>query len=217
MIAVVDYHKGNLKSVERGLASVGADAHITDDLDVIRAADAIVLPGVGAFTDAAESMRSLGQMDLLRERIQDEVPFLGICLGLHLLFAGGEEHAQVSPTPGMGLLDGVVSAMPKVNEAGQSFKIPHVGWNSVEFDARKSTDDGAKALFDGIDEGEFFYFTHSFAAPPNAAAIAWTTHSVTFPCAVQVGPRAFGVQFHPEKSSDAGAHLLSNFVKLALA
>ena len=209
MIAVVDYHKGNLKSVERGLIGVGADARITDDAAEIARADAIVLPGVGAFADAAAAMNELGQMQLLRERIEAGVPFLGICLGLHLMFEGGEEHAQGAPTPGMGILPGIVSALPKVDSAGNAYKIPHVGWNSVEYAGEPS------ALFDGIPDGEFFYFTHSFAVPQSSATIATTTHSVAFPCAVQVADRAFGVQFHPEKSSDAGARLLANFVKLA--
>ena len=210
MIAVVDYHKGNLKSVERGLINVGADARITDDLDEIRTADAIVLPGVGAFADAAGAMRELGQMDLLYERIKDGVPFLGICLGLHLLFAAGEEHAENNPTPGMGLIPGTVKAMPKENMAGEAFKIPHVGWNNVDYLSKRPN-----PLFKGIKDREFFYFTHSFIAPPAPETIATTTHSVTFPSAVQFGEKAFAVQFHPEKSSDAGAQLLKNFVELA--
>ena len=215
MIAVVDYHKGNLKSVERGLIGVGADARITDDLDAIRKAEAIVLPGVGAFTDAAESMRALGQMDVLLERIADGVPFLGICLGLHLLFDAGEEHAVDGLTPGMGLLEGVVRALPKTDADGNAYKIPHVGWNNVDLADAALLSEQAKALFEGLPSGEFFYFTHSYAAPRTDAAIATTTHSTTFPCAVQVAQRAFGVQFHPEKSSDAGARLLKNFVALA--
>ena len=215
MIAVVDYHKGNLKSVERGLTGVGADARITDGLDDILSADAIVLPGVGAFADAAESMRALGQMELVCRRILDGVPFLGICLGLHLMFEAGTEHAGDAPTPGLGLLDGIVDALPKTDAQGAAYKIPHVGWNTVDYVDGALEDVGARALFEGIDDGEFFYFTHSFAAPQTKAAIAMTTHSITFPSAVQVGPRAFGVQFHPEKSSDAGLKLLANFAKLA--
>lgn len=209
MIAVVDYHKGNLKSVERGLIGVGADARITDDPAAIASAQAIVLPGVGAFADAANSMRKLGQMDLLCDRISAGVPFLGICLGLHLMFAAGEEHAVDNPTPGMGLIDGLVAALPKVDAQGASYKIPHVGWNSIEYVGQPGP------LFEGIPQGEHFYFTHSFAAPDSPATIATTTHSITFPSAVQVGSCAFGVQFHPEKSSDAGARVLANFVRFA--
>ena len=210
MIAVVDYHKGNLMSVERGLVGVGADARITDDVEQIGDARAIVLPGVGAFADAAAAMRELGQTDVLIERIKAGVPFLGICLGLHLLYEAGTEHAEGDPTPGLGLLGGTVSALPKTDPRGRSFKIPHVGWNNVDYLSKRIS-----PLFKDIKDREFFYFTHSFAVPPTPEAIATTTHSITFPCAVQLGERAFGVQFHPEKSSDAGAQLLKNFVELA--
>jgi len=208
MIAVVDYHKGNLKSVERGLAGVGGDACITDDAATVARADAIVLPGVGAFADAMQSLDELGLSDVLRERIAAGVPFLGICLGLHLLYEAGEEGAAPGGTvAGLGVLPGVVGALPKTDVAGAVYKIPHVGWNSVEF-VRTSP------LFDGIAEGEYFYFTHSFAAPRSDADVALTAHSVAFPSAVQLGDTVFGVQFHPEKSSDAGAHLLANFIKI---
>ena len=210
MIAVVDYHKGNLKSVERGLAGVGADARITDDVGAIARARAIVLPGVGAFTDAMNSLVKLGQADVLRERIGEGVPFLGICLGLHLLYEAGEEHAENGTTPGLGVIPGTVGALPKADMCGNAFKIPHVGWNSVDFLSMRPN-----PLFAGIDDGEFFYFTHSYVAPPSCEAIATTTHSITFPSAVQVNSRCFAVQFHPEKSSNAGARLLANFVELA--
>ncbi len=230
MIAVVDYHKGNLKSVERGLIAAGGDAFITDDPAAIAAADAIVLPGVGAFADAAETMRELGQMDVIREAVERGVPFLGICLGMHLMFEEGEEGETVTGEDedpirprGLAILPGVVGRLPKQDADGVAYKIPHVGWNSVGF-ARpdgagalpgRSQEAFASPLFEGIPEGEFFYFTHSYAAPNTPATIATTTHSVTFPCAVQYKDRAFGVQFHPEKSSDAGAQMLRNFVRIA--
>ena len=209
MIAVIDYHKGNLKSVERGLIGVGADAQITDDPQVIRNARAIVLPGVGAYADAANAMRELGQMDLLRICIAEGVPFLGICLGQQLLFAGGEEHAEGKPTPGLGVIPGIVGAMPRTDADGNEYKIPHVGWNSIEIQKEGSP------LLEGIESGEHFYFTHSFAAPESFATIATTTHSVEFPSVVQWRQSCFGVQFHPEKSSDAGARVLRNFVEFA--
>ena len=210
MIVVVDYHKGNLKSVERGLIGVGADARITDDVTQIAAADAIVLPGVGAFTDAASAMRELGQDKVIVERINAGVPLLGICLGLHLMFEGGTEHAEGDSTPGLGLIPGIVDAMPKNDLRGNAFKIPHVGWNSVDYLSNRPN-----PLFKNIPDGEYFYFTHSFIAPPSPETIATTTHSITFPSAVQWGSACFGVQFHPEKSSDAGARLLANFVSIA--
>lgn len=232
MIAVVDYKKGNLLSVERGLRAVGGDARITDDAAEIAAADAIVLPGVGAFADAVVTMNELGQMDAIRSRIAAGVPFLGICLGLHLLFAEGTEGATVSGNPrGLGILDGCVDRMPAVDAAGRAFKVPHVGWNTVEFSAAGSAAASAGGatvapagaapakpcpLFEGIPSGTYFYFTHSYIAPAIDAAVATTTHSVTFPCAVQRG-NVFGLQFHPEKSSDAGAQVLRNFVEFAAA
>ncbi|WP_165173890.1 imidazole glycerol phosphate synthase subunit HisH [Adlercreutzia sp. ZJ242] len=277
MIAVVDYHKGNLKSVERGLAAVGGDARITDDVDVIARADAIVLPGVGAFGDAAATMAELGQMEAIRARVDAGVPFLGICLGEHLMFEEGEEGApevgedeEPRRPRGLAILPGVVGRMPRVDAAGRAYKVPHVGWNAVvpagagalgvagggsraqslgrscshgsaagasgscgtrlvstaPAPGEGSVPHGAPApgeigrpgfscpLFAGVEPGEFFYFTHSYVAPDSPATVAVTTHSVTFPCAVQYRDRVFGVQFHPEKSSDAGAKVLANFVRI---
>lgn len=272
MIAVVDYRKGNLKSVERGLAAAGANVRITDDASAIARADAIVLPGVGAFADAAATMRELGQMDAIRERIAAGVPFLGICLGMHLMFEEGEEGVEpaadggdpVRPK-GLAVLPGVVAKLPRLDTQGRAYKIPHVGWNSIvpastvlapgggepDGSARSlkqscshetptgrfgscgtrfaSTPDELAsaggcgnpaagfdcALFDGIAPGEFFYFTHSYAAPDTPASVALTEHATVFPCAVRYGDVAFGVQFHPEKSSDAGAALLRNFARIA--
>lgn len=288
-LAVVDYRKGNLKSVERGLIDVGADAFITSDAADIARADGIVLPGVGAFADAADTMRELGQMQVIRERIAEGVPFLGICLGMHLMFEEGMEGApqeddEVSSNNALGLavLPGVVAKMPQRDAAGALCKVPHVGWNSVVppvlaeraaqldaaascgaqssplCDARRGTKaawhrggaisgtaetladlggdespslseraerlDAAVScgvaafgspLFEGVPAGEHFYFTHSYIAPDTPATVAVTEHSVVFPCAVQYGASAFGVQFHPEKSSDAGARVLRNFVEIA--
>ena len=266
MIAVVDYQKGNLKSVERGLIAAGGKAFITADASEIAKADAIVLPGVGAFADAAATMCELGQMEVIRERVRAGVPFLGICLGEHLMFEHGVEGApEGSPACGLGLLPGAVVAMPRYDEQGKAFKVPHVGWNTIEMPAcnggaavppcggvggnavlssggvgggaarssaakRGLFEHGAFPdstpqpgcelafacpLFDGIAPGEYFYFTHSYIAPTGSHTIAETTHSVRFTSAVRFGERAFGVQFHPEKSSDAGARVLANFVAIA--
>ena len=210
MIVVVDYHKGNLLSVERGLVAAGADVVVTDEAAVIGAADAVVLPGVGAFADAVASMEELGQLDAIRQAVGGGAPFLGICLGMHLMFEEGDEHApEGGPRPrALGFIPGVVGALPKTDAAGRAYKVPHVGWNSAEFAE-------PNPLFEAIAPGEFFYFTHSFIAPASPATIAETVHSCAFPSAVQVpGRPVFGVQFHPEKSSDAGARLLANFVNL---
>ena len=266
MIAVVDYQKGNLKSVERGLIAAGGKAFITADASEIAKADAIVLPGVGAFADAAATMCELGQMEVIRERVRAGVPFLGICLGEHLMFEHGVEGApEGSPARGLGLLPGTVVAMPRCDAQGKAFKVPHVGWNTIEMPACNggaavpSCGEGggnaalssggagggaarssaakrglfehgafpdstpqpgselafACPLFDGIAPGEYFYFTHSYIAPTGSHTIAETTHSTRFTSAVQFGECAFGVQFHPEKSSDAGARVLANFVAIA--
>lgn len=258
MIAVVDYQKGNLKSVERGLIAAGGEAFITADASEIAKADAIVLPGVGAFADAATTMCELGQMEAIRDRVRAGVPFLGICLGEHLMFEHGVEGApEGNPACGLGLLPGTVVAMPRCDAQGKAFKVPHVGWNTIEIPAcdgsgkaaavppcgeggedatlkqsslRCGTAHGAFPgsapqpgsdlafacpLFDGIASGEYFYFTHSYIAPTGSHTIAETTHSVRFTSAVQFGECAFGVQFHPEKSSDAGARVLANFVEIA--
>lgn len=266
MIAVVDYQKGNLKSVERGLIAAGGEAFITADASEITKADAIVLPGVGAFADAAATMCELGQMKAIRDRVRAGVPFLGICLGEHLMFEHGVEGApEGNPACGLGLLPGTVVAMPRCDAQGKAFKVPHVGWNTIEISAcsggaavppcgegggnavlssggagggaarssaakRELFEHGAFPdsapqpgsdlafacpLFDGIAPGEYFYFTHSYIAPTGSHTIAETTHSTRFTSAVQFGECAFGVQFHPEKSSDAGARVLANFVAIA--
>ena len=282
MIAVVDYQKGNLKSVERGLIAAGGEALITADASEIAKADAIVLPGVGAFADAAATMCELGQMEAIRDRVRAGVPFLGICLGEHLMFEHGVEGApEGNPACGLGLLPGTVVAMPRCDAQGKTFKVPHVGWNTIEMPAcnggaavppcggvggnavlkqsslrcgtaRGTSPDSAALLdggqaepelsslrsenaggafpdstpqpgsdlafacplFNGIAPGEYFYFTHSFIAPTGSHTIAETTHSTRFTSAVQFGECAFGVQFHPEKSSDAGARVLANFVAI---
>ena len=214
MIAVVDYHKGNLMSVERGIEAAGGEALITDDADVIARANGIVLPGVGAFADASATMIELGQLDAIRARIAEGAPFLGICLGMHLLFEEGTEGAPEEDDEesshnarGLAVLPGVVCRMPRVDAEGNAYKIPHVGWNTVAL----SED---CPLFDGIPSGEYFYFTHSYIAPTGPFVVGETAHSVAFPSAVQYGERCFGVQFHPEKSSDAGAAVLRNFVRI---
>lgn len=208
MIVIVDYEKGNIKSVERGLAACGAEAVVSADAQAIRDAHAIVLPGVGAFADAMRTLEETGQADAIRHAVAAGTPFLGICLGMHLMYAAGEEHAEDGVTPGLGLLPGVVKRMSATDAQGRLHKIPHVGWNTVAV-----SEDAAHGLFAGIPNESYFYFTHSFMAPETDATCGRTTHSVTFPSACARGS-AFGVQFHPEKSSDAGAALLANFVRM---
>ena len=209
MIALIDYKCGNIRSVEKALVAVGAQVQVTSSAQEIARATSLVLPGVGAFADASASLDELDLAPLIRQRILEGVPFLGICLGMHLLFEQGTECPEGAALPdGLGLIPGVVDKLPREDAQGTLYKIPHVGWNAV-------THTQENPLFAGIAQGEYFYFTHSYAVPESAATIATTTHSITFPCAVQAGERAFGVQFHPEKSSDAGLALLRNFVTLA--
>ena len=147
---------------------------------------------------------AIGQTEVIRRRIAQGVPFLGICLGEHLLFEEGVEGAAADGNPrGLGVLPGCVDRMPRQDAEGRAYKVPHMGWNTVDFPAGAPEN----PLFAGIPSGTYFYFTHSYIAPDGPFAIVHTTHSVTFPCAVQKG-NAFGVQFHPEKSSDAGAAVL---------
>lgn len=210
MIAVVDYCKGNLKSVERGLRAVGGEAVITDNPALIERADAIVLPGVGAFTDASETMLQNNQMKAIRRAIYHEKPFLGICLGEHLIFSQGVEGAEKGTfSEGLGFIDGVVDRLPEYDDNQVRYKIPHVGWNSIEFDEGQEC-----PLLEGISSGEYFYFTHSYVAPLTDSTVATTTHSITFPSVVRFNENGYGVQFHPEKSSDAGLKVLKNFLSI---
>lgn len=219
MIAVVDYCKGNLKSVQRGLAAVGGEAEIVSDPQRIAAAEAIVLPGVGAFCDASTSMIQSSQMSVIRERIAEGVPFLGICLGLHLLFAEGTEGAAADDScaggtsSGLGVIPGVVDRMPSHDAEGAFYKVPHVGWNTIEPVAETGEPWGGCRLLEGIPVGEYFYFTHSYIACGSEFTVATTRHSVEFPSVVARG-NAYGVQFHPEKSSDAGLAVLRNFLRI---
>lgn len=213
MIVIVDYHKGNLRSVERGLEAIGARVEISDDPAVIAQAQGIVLPGVGSFADAALTMRELGQSQVIRDRAEQGIPFLGICLGMHLMFETGIEHSDLdndtTPEQGMGLLPGEVGRIPAQDAKGVTHKVPHVGWNSLNFEINNDC-----RLLEGIEPGEYFYYTHSFIAPSGSFVKASTTHALSFPGVVQYGNVAFGVQFHPEKSSDAGLLMLKNFAAL---
>ena len=212
-IAVVDYCKGNLASVQRGLADAGYDARITDNPADILAADGVVLPGVGAFTDAMTTMETSGQADALRKAVADGVPFLGICLGMHLLFDWGDEgQPEGERLAGLCVLPGHIERMAAFDATGVKHKIPHVGWNSVEYVDGPTRPEGVARLFDGIEDGEHFYFTHSYCAVPDDQGdlVATSEHARRFACAV-ARDNVFGVQFHPEKSSHLGLRLLENF------
>lgn len=214
-IAVIDYCKGNLASVQRGLADAGFDARITDSAADILAADGVVLPGVGAFADAMTTMEETGQADALREAVANGVPFLGICLGMHLLFDWGDEGCEPGERlAGLGALPGHVERMAAIDASGAKHKIPHVGWNSVEY-RELEEHAGSTRLFAGIEDGGYFYFTHSYCAVPDDAVdlVATSEHARRFAAAVE-RDNIFGVQFHPEKSSHLGLRLLENFGKI---
>ena len=200
-IAIVDYKMGNLRSVQKSFEHAGVeDVVVTDDPVLIEAAHGIVLPGVGAFRDAVVNLRESGVEDVLRHRIGQGTPFLGICLGMQMLADIGLEDGEHK---GLGLVPGTCEKLPG------GVKIPHIGWNTVEY-PRDSP------LFEGIPESTAFYFVHSYRLVPSdsSAIIGSTEYGVRFAAAVQSG-NIFAVQFHPEKSSGEGLKLLANFGRLA--
>ncbi len=197
MIAIVDYKMGNLRSVEKGFEHAGvADAVVTGDADVIERSDGIVLPGVGAFRDAAAHLRDSGVEDVMRRKIAAGTPFLGICLGMQMLADVGYEDGEWA---GLGLIPGTCERLPG------GVKVPHIGWNTVEY-PRESP------LFASIPESTAFYFVHSYRLVPadDSVIIGSTSYGIRFAAAVQAG-NVYAIQFHPEKSSSAGLRLLSNF------
>jgi len=201
-IAVVDYGMGNIRSVSKALEHVAPRARVdvTADPGAIRAAGRVVVPGQGALPDCMRQLAASGAREAVMEAARGK-PFLGICVGMQLLFERGEE----GDTPGLGLLAGAVPRFPAARMAG--LKVPHMGWNEV----RQS---GTHALWSGIPSGERFYFVHSYYPEPADAGLtaATCTYGVAFTCAI-ARDNIFAVQFHPEKSQAAGLRLLSNFVQ----
>ncbi len=196
MIAIVDYGRGNLGSVEKAFSRVGMPAIVTQDPKVVDDAEAVVLPGDGAFHDAMGSLQSLGLIAPLRACFESERPFFGICLGYQLLFSESEEFGQGK---GLDVIPGAVRRFPA------TLKVPHMGWNQVEHR-------GDLRLFEGIPSGADFYFVHSYypETTDTSLAVANCTYGVTFPAAVGRG-RLFATQFHPEKSQRWGIRMLENF------
>lgn len=200
MIAIVDYGAGNLRSVELALARLGVHTRVTADPDMLALADGLILPGVGAFSDAMAALGRSGTIPAVLEAVGAGRPLLGICLGMQLLLDGSEEGPGV---PGLGLIPGEVRRLP-----GCGLKIPHMGWNSL-------TPAKPSPLFKGLPEEPYVYFVHSYAckAADPADVLAVTDYGVPFHAAVQRG-RILGFQFHPEKSGDVGQKLLANFVEM---
>ncbi len=203
-IAIVDYGMGNRRSVEKALEHVGVRASITRDHDALRAAAGLVLPGVGSFPRAMENLRDLGLDQLLRERVAEGTPLLGICLGLQLAFDSSVERGGAA---GLGIVPGEVHAL----QTG-TLKLPHIGWNAVRFTQPDSP------LLASLPDRCSFYHVHSFAPVPaeQQDILATAEYGQQFVTAVQRGS-FYGVQFHPEKSSAAGLRLLANFAQLCLA
>ena len=202
MIAIIDYDAGNLKSVEKALGSLGEKPIITRSREEILASDKVILPGVGSFGDAMEKLHQYELVDVIREVTDRKTPFLGICLGLQLLFSGSAESPGV---PGLGILPGEILRIPDA----PGLKIPHIGWNSL--DIKEGT-----RLFQGIENGSYVYFVHSYylKASDDGIVAATTEYSTCIHAAVEKD-NVFACQFHPEKSSDVGLRILKNFAELS--
>lgn len=196
MIAILDYGVGNLFSLKSSLTMLGEDACLTGDAAALRRADRLILPGVGAFRDAAAQLRATGLDQLVLEQAKKGVPILGICLGMQLLF---DWSSEVRKTDGLGFVPGQVELIET------NLKLPHIGWNSLSFP-------NPSPLFAGLDEGCYVYFVHSFcgSAARRENVIATTDYGGEVLAAVQSG-NVFGTQFHPEKSGDVGMQILKNF------
>ncbi len=194
-IVVLDYGSGNLRSAQRALARVGADVTVTSDRSQARAADGLVVPGVGAFAACMDGLTRAGGGDVVRARLAENRPVLGICVGMQILFERGEEHGL--RTDGLGMLSGSVRRL-------NADVLPHMGWNTVRPAAQT-------ALFAGIPADTRFYFVHSYAATTTDGTVTMSQHGEPFVAAVERGQLA-ATQFHPEKSGDAGAALLKNWL-----
>ena len=205
MVAIIDYDAGNIRSVEKAFEYLGADTLVTRDKSDIFRADHVVLPGVGAFGDAMGRIREYGLDETIREVVNKEVPFLGICLGLQLLFDRSDESDNVA---GLGILRGEIRQIPDTDEQGNNYKIPQIGWNCLKFPR-----DGR--LFKGLGEDPYVYFVHSFylSAADRDIVTATTDYGVTIDASVESG-NVFACQFHPEKSSDTGLTILKNFLQI---
>lgn len=200
MIAIIDYDAGNIKSVEKALQYLGEEAVITRDAGEILIADKVVLPGVGAFGDAMEKLNRYGLVPVIHEVVEKGIPFLGICLGLQLMFESSEEAPGVE---GLGLLKGKIVRIPE----GDGLKVPHMGWNSLSFPKEGR-------LFAGIPENSYVYFVHSYYLQAEEDIVTATAeYGVTIHASVEKG-NVFACQFHPEKSSHTGLTILKNFVEL---
>ncbi len=200
-IAIINYNMGNIKSVENAFIKIGAEIKVTQSSDVIINADAVVLPGVGSYSDAIKNLKELKLYDVIKDVISSGIPFLGICIGLQVLFESGMEGGN---NRGLGIFKGIVKKIP------EGVKVPHMGWNRLRILNKKSR------LLEGIKDGESFYFVHSYFAESEDKSIisSITDYGVDITASVEY-KNTYGVQFHPEKSSTCGLRILSNFVNIA--
>ncbi len=207
MIAIIDYGMGNLRSVQKAFEAVDVPAEVTRDPDIILNADAMVLPGVGAFKDCMHNLEELNLVSMIRRFVESGKPFLGICLGLQLLF---EQSSEFGNVPGLGLLPGKVVRFDDNHgsENGDALKVPHMGWNTLKFQ-------NPCPLFEGIPSESYFYFVHSFHVVPDSPEIVASTtdYGVDFVSGVHKD-NLYAFQFHPEKSQTLGLAILKNFSKL---
>lgn len=202
MVAIIDYGVGNLFSLKSSLADIGADAVVTADEKVIAEADHIILPGVGAFEDAARKLRESGMADVVKKEAAAGKPILGICLGMQLMFDKGFEYGEHE---GLGLIHGNVRPISDVIPEG--YKIPHIGWNLLKM--KKET-----PLFKYIEEGDYVYFVHSYyAADCDESVLAVTEYGADLTAAAASG-NVYGCQFHPEKSGKVGMKILKAFIEM---
>ena len=207
MIAIIDYGMGNLRSVQKGFEKVGFEAVVTADPKVVLAADKVVLPGVGAFRDCMKNLEEGGFIEPILKVIREGRPFLGICLGLQLLFSESEEFGIHK---GLGVIPGRVARFPEgMTENGEALKVPHMGWNQISFRS-------GSPLFTGIEDGTNVYFVHSYyVRPDDPAVIATTTrYGIEF-CSSVRKDNIVATQFHPEKSQEKGLRILKNFGELS--
>lgn len=198
MIAILDYGSGNLRSAERAFATSGHEVVVTSDARIAQEADGLVVPGVGAFAACMKGLNAIDGASIIKSRLENERPTLGICIGMQILFSAGAEHSLTQPHLGVGIWPGTVTALP-------SPILPHMGWNTVEAP-------DTSILFSGI-ENESFYFVHSFAAKsPVGLMQTWTTYGERFLSAIEDG-YVSATQFHPEKSGNVGLALIKNWSK----
>lgn len=201
MIAIIDYDAGNIKSVEKALLALGEQAAVTRDSEKILGADGVILPGVGAFGDAMERLESYGLVETIHQVAERQIPFLGICLGLQLMFDSSEESPGVQ---GLGLLPGRIVRIP--DDGG--LKVPHIGWNNLKYPHQGR-------LFRGLPEDAYVYFVHSYYLQAQEESIvkATTEYGALIHASVEKD-NLFGCQFHPEKSSSVGMKILQNFMEV---